>query len=62
MHFQLSILATVFILSSIALFIKNMWPKVMAHFGHGRSLQVDEIAEITGLMLDAYNRFTELEE
>merc|ERR1719150_3307053 len=58
----LSILATVFILSSIALFIKNMWPKVMAHFGHGRSLQVDEIAEITGLMLDAYNRFTELEE
>merc|ERR1712027_18555 len=58
----LSILATVFILSSIALFIKNMWPKVMAHFGHGRSLQVDEIAEITGLMLDAYNRFTEHEE
>ena len=49
-----------FILSSIALFIKNMWPKVKeTFFKKGRSLEVDDIAEITGLMFDAYSKFSE---
>ena len=59
---------SVFILSSLALFVKRMWPKVKETFfpakgdGSGRAIDVDDIAEITGLMFDAYSRFTELDE
>ena len=58
---QLSILVSVFILSSIALFVKKMWPEVKKIFtkNGGRALEVDDIAEITGLMFDAYSKFTE---